>query len=72
MTTSEQRQLECRIVITHRGHTFDLGMYDPVSMRYEALGSHSVKDISRIVGDLRVRMERERHIVSFSELTGPR
>ena len=72
MTTSGHRQLECRIVITHRGHTFELGMYDPVGMRYEALGNHPTKDILRIVGDLRVRMERERHIVSFSELTGPR
>ncbi len=68
-----QAQLECRVVITHIGaQRFDLGMFDPVSMRYEPLGNHPTSDIERIVGDLRVRMERERHRVSFSELTGPR
>lgn len=66
------KQLECRIVITHRGHTFDLGMYDPVSGRHEPLGNHPRKDINRIVRDLKVRMEREGHLVSFSEVTGPR
>ena len=68
------KQLECRIVITHdnRGGTFTLGMFDPLSLRYELLGNHPTKDIERIVGDLRVRMEKERHVVTFSEVTGPR
>lgn len=66
--------MECRIVITHAedGRTFRLGMYDPVSMRHEPLGSHPERDIRRIVGDLRARMEREGHRVTFSELTGER
>lgn len=68
----EGKQLECRIVITHHGRTFDLGMFDPVSMRHEPLGSHPTRDIDRIVRDLQVRMEREKHIVTFSEVHGPR
>lgn len=67
-----QKQLECRIVITHWGRTFSLGMFDPLSERHEPLGKHPTGDIERIVGDLRVRMERERHLVTFSEVTGPR
>lgn len=66
------KQLECRIVITHWDGTFDMGMYDPVSGRYEPLGRHPTRDIERVVGDLRVRMEKERHKVTFSEVTGPR
>ena len=68
------RRLECRIVITHNAGagTFDMGMYDPLNMRYEALGTHPSAKIDRIVGDLRTRIERERHVVTFSELTGPR
>lgn len=69
---TEARQLECRIVITHGDRTFALGMFDPVSMRYEALGTHPTRDIKRIVGDLRARMERERHLVTYSEVSGPR
>ena len=66
------KQLECRIVITHRGRIFDLAMFDPLSMRYEPLGTHPERDIDRIVCDLRIRMEREGHRVSFSEMRGPR
>ena len=66
------KPLECRIVITHRGRTFDLGMYDPVSGRHEPLGNHPTRDIERIVRDLKVRIEKERHQVTFSEVTGPR
>jgi hypothetical protein len=76
--------LECRIVITHwppidnavghafRAPTFDLGIYDPVSGRYAPLGRHLLVHIDRIVRDLKVRIERERHLVTFSERTGPR
>ena len=66
------KQLECRIVITHWGGMFDLGMFDPISGRHEPLGKHPVKDIERVVGDLKTRMEREKHIVTFSEVSGPR
>ncbi len=72
MPAEQPKQMECRIVITYWGHTFDLGMFDPVTERCAQLGRHSTKDIVRVVGDLRVRMERERHRVTFSELTGPR
>ena len=65
-------QLECRIVITHNGTTFSLGMYDPVSGRHEPLGKHPTKDIERVVRGLRERMEREGHLVTFSEVGGPR
>ena len=60
-------QIECRIVIEHTGATFRLGMYDPRSTRYVPLGAHPAQDIERIVGDLRARMERERHVVTFCE-----
>ena len=66
------RQLECRIVITHWGRTFDLGMWAPLAMRYEPLGTHPVEKVEQVVGDLRARIEKERHLVTFSEVTGPR
>ena len=66
------KQLECRVVITHDGNTFALGMFDPQGGRYEPLGKHPKRDIERIVRDLKVRMEREGHLVSFSEMSGPR
>jgi len=66
------KQLECRIVITYEGDKFALGMYDPLSMRYEPLGRHPVTSIKKVVGDLKMRMERERHRVTFSEVKGPR
>ena len=71
----DQKQLQCRIVITHSAdndHSFALGMYDPCSGRHEALGRHPTNQIEKIVGDLRIRMEREGHLVSFSEITGER
>ena len=74
MATVSSRQLECRVVITHAegGQTFALGMYDPVSGRHEPLGTHPTRSIDRIVGDLRTRMEREGHRVTFSEIVGKR
>lgn len=66
------KQLECRIVITHWGRTFDMGMYDPISMRHEPLGRHPTSKIEEVVRGLRERIEREGHLVSFSEVTGPR
>lgn len=69
---SATKQLECRIVLTYWPTQFDMGMYDPVSMKYEPLGRHPLSMIDGIVGDLRTRMEKERHLVTFSEVTGPR
>ena len=66
------KQLECRIIITHFGTTFSLAMFDPKSGRHEPLGKHPLKDIDKIVRDLKVRMEREGHKVSFNEVTAPR
>lgn len=68
------KQLECRITITHAldGKTFEMGMLDPVSGRHEPLGRHPTSDIERIVGGLRTRIEREGHLLTFSEVTGPR
>lgn len=67
-------QLECRIVLTYWQFdgTFELGMFDPLAGRYEPLGRHPLAKADRIIGDLRVRIERERHRVTFSEVTGPR
>lgn len=72
MASIAHKQLECRVVITHCGPTFQLGMYDPISSRYEPLGTHPNRDIERIVRDLKVRIEQEGHLVSFSEQRGPR
>lgn len=66
----KQRQLECRVVITNEGGNFSLGMYDPLNTRYEKLGTHPVRDKDKIVRDLKNKIEREGHLVSFSELTG--
>jgi hypothetical protein len=59
-------------VITYKGRTFSLGMYDPISSRYEPLGDHPQSNIDKVVRDLKVRMEREGHLVSFSEMQAPR
>lgn len=71
---AQQKQLECRIVLTYWTGLgqFDMGMYDPISMRYEPLGRHPLAKADKIVGDLRNRMEQERHRVTYSEVTGPR
>ena len=65
-------QLECRIVLTYWSREFEMGMFDPVSMRYESLGKHPMSKADKIVRDLKVRIEREKHRVTFSEVTGPR
>lgn len=63
-------QLECRIVITFRkDKRIDLGMYDPKNRRYEALGTHgpSVREIDRVVRDLKYSIERAGHRLTFCE-----
>jgi hypothetical protein len=47
-------------------------MYDPVSMKYVPLGKHHKAEQDKVVGELKARMEQERHEVQFSELPGPR
>lgn len=66
------KQLECRVVLTHRGNVFDLGMYDPVSGRHVSLGTHLSDNKDKVIRGLRERIEREGHVVTFSEITGPR
>lgn len=66
------KQLECRIVITHIPGVFSLGMFDPSSGRYEALGTHPATELERVVGDLRTSIERAGHRVTYSEWTGSR
>jgi len=69
-----RKQLECRIVIRHGDLKTEVGMYDPLGGRYESLGAHGPlrSEVDRVVRDLKVRMEREGHRVSFSEITGRR
>lgn len=64
------KQLECRVVIRWRGYMFDLGMYDPVSGRYEPLGSHPRHKANQVIKPLVARMLWEGHRVSFSERRG--
>lgn len=66
------KQLEVRVVLTHKGNTFEMGMYHPQGDRYEPLGIHPTRDKERIVRGLRERIEREGHKVSFSEVSGKR
>jgi hypothetical protein len=72
-----KKQLECRIVTTH-GHRHDLktevGMYDPISGRYEPLGAHGprVRDVDKMVAGLAARIEAEGHLLTFSDVRGPR
>lgn len=70
------KQLECRIVIIHRkpradeigtNRKFELGMYDPANKRYEHLGIHPVSKIDKVVGDLKVSIERAGHLLTFCE-----
>ncbi len=61
-------------MITHWLGTgkFELAMCDPQTGRVEPLGRHPLSKADSIIRDLKVRMERERHRVTFSEMTGPR
>mgnify|MGYP007044010362 CR=1 FL=1 len=64
------RQLECRIVLTFlRDRRVALGMYDPISRRYEALGTHgpSVKDVDRAVYGLKDSILKAGHLLTFCE-----
>lgn len=68
--TTRARPLECRIVVTHRADKrVGLGMYDPVSGRYEALGVHgpAQRDIDRAVRGLKEGIERAGHRLTWCE-----
>lgn len=65
------KQLECRIVLTFLpSGKVKLGMYDPLNMRYEALGVHGParRDVDRIVNDLKTSIERAGHKLTFCEV----
>ena len=64
-------QLECRIVITRGlpGGRTELGMYDPVSGRYERLGTHGPADVDRAVRDLAASIRRAGHRLTWCERT---
>ncbi len=63
-------QLECRIVITFKNDgRVDLGMYDPISNRYEPLGTHgpSLSVIDKVIEDLKTSIIRAGHNLTFCE-----
>lgn len=67
---AQQKQLECRIVITYlRDGRIKLGMYDPKSTRYEPLGTHgpAAKEVDKAVRGLKESIERAGHRLSFCE-----
>jgi hypothetical protein len=62
------QQLECRIVVTyHTNRRVEVGMFDPVSGRYEQLGSHGPAQVDKVVRDLAVSIERAGHRLTFCE-----
>ena len=66
------KRLECRIVITHRAdRRTDVGMYDPITGRYEPLGTHGParREVDRVVRDLKASIERAGHLLTFCERT---
>lgn len=56
--------MECRIVLTRVGLETEVGMYDPQSGRYVPLGQHR-QHLETVVRDLKTRMEKEGHTVTF-------
>lgn len=64
------QQLECRIVITYLpDKRIALGMYDPVGMRYEPLGTHGParKEVDKAVLGLKESILRAGHRLTFCE-----
>ena len=67
-----RKQLECRVVVTHLpDKRIALGMYCPVTGRYEPLGTHGPAPdvVDSAVRGLKERIEREGHKVTFCERT---
>ena len=65
-----QKQLECRIVLTyHRNGKVAMGMYDPISGRYEPLGTHGPgrRAVDEAVQGLKDSIERAGHRLTFCE-----
>lgn len=65
-----RKQLECRVVIFRRpDRKIDLGMYDPITSRYEALGTHGPTQgaIDAAVRGLVQRIDREGHLITFCD-----
>ena len=63
-------QLECRIVLTfRRDRRVDMGMLDPRSGRYEALGTHGpdVREVDNAVRGLKDGITRAGHLLTFCE-----
>lgn len=70
MAASQRRQLECRVVIRRLpDRRVALGMYDPLNMRYEALGTHGPGEssIDEAVRGLKEAIERAGHRLTFSD-----
>ena len=68
-----KKQLECRIIITGPRASdlkTEVGMFDPLSMRYESLGAHgpSQREVDRMVIGLKERIEKEGHLLTFSQM----
>lgn len=66
------KQLECRIVVTHLDHApgrVRLGMFDPLSGRYEPLGEHGPgeRDVDRAIRDLAASITRAGHRLTWCE-----
>lgn len=64
------KQLECRIVITFlRDKRIKLGMFDPLSGRYEPLGTHgpSIREVDKAVLGLKQSIERAGHLLTWCE-----
>ena len=65
-------QLECRVVIRrYPNKRITLGMFDPVSGRYAPLGAHgpAMRDVDKAVYGLKERIEQERHLLTFSDIS---
>ena len=67
-----RHQLECRIIITrprHSGERIAVGMYDPLSGKYQPLGEHGPdeREIDRVVRDLAQSIERAGHRLTWCE-----
>ncbi len=60
-------QLECRVVIRHGERATKVGMFDPISMRYEPLGEYRGRELDKMIRGLAQRIEREGHKLTFSE-----
>ena len=67
-----QKQLECRIVIFHRrDRRTEIGMYDPINLRYQFLGLHGPdqRQVDKVINDLKQSIERAGHLLTFCERT---